>query len=129
MPTYKTEAIVLSRRNFGEADKILTIFTKHYGKIRALAKGVRRMKSRKGGNVELFNQVSLVLAKGKNLDIITEVELKNSFRFWRQNLNRVGVAYYLVELVESLTPEGQANRFAYRLLSPLHLPKHFRQPH
>lgn len=116
MSSYKTEAIILSRRNFGEADRLLTVFSKHYGRIKVLAKGVRKVTSRKGGSLELFNHVSLVLAKGKNLDIITEVEVRNSFRGWHQNLTRVGVAYYLAELVNRLTPEGQRNQLVFSCL-------------
>lgn len=116
MSVYKTEAVILSRVNFGEADKLLTLFSKHYGKLKALAKGVRRVSSRKGGSLELFNHVGLVLARGKNLDIITEVDLKNSFRIWRKDLIRVGLAYYLVELVDKLTAEGQKNQQVFFLL-------------
>jgi DNA repair protein RecO (recombination protein O) len=114
--SYKTQAFILKRINFGEADRLITLFSKHQGKLRVLAKGVRKPTSRKSGHLELFNLVKLVLAKGKNLDIITEVELVNSFRGWRTNLTRVGVAYYLVELIERLTPEGEKNRQLFRLL-------------
>lgn len=114
--TYKTEGIILKRINFGEADRILTIYTKHYGKIRAIAKGVRKITSRKGGNVEAFNHVSLFLAQGKNLDIVCEVEVINSFKSWRKNLKKVGLAYYFCELVDKLTPDGQANRAVFELL-------------
>lgn len=114
--SFKTEGIILKRINFGEADKILTIYTKHYGKIKALAKGVRKITSRKGGNVELFNQVIIFLAKGKNLDILTEAQVLNSFKEWRKNLRKVGTAYYFCELVDKLTPEGQPHQAVFRLL-------------
>jgi len=114
--TYKTEGIVLKRRNFSEADKILTIYSKHYGKIRAVAKGVRKLKSRKAGNLELFNHCQLVLTKGRNLDIISEVQAINTFRRWRKNLIKVGVAYYFCELVDRLTPDEQANKAVFELL-------------
>lgn len=114
--TYKTEGIVLKRVNLGEADRILTIYTKHYGKIRALAKGVRKLTSRKGGNVELFNHLVLFLVKGRDLDIISEVQLLNSFRSWRKDLNKIGLAYYFCELVDKLTPEGQADKAVFELL-------------
>lgn len=114
--TYKTEGIILKRTNFGEADRILTIYTKHYGKIRAIAKGVRKIASRKGGNVEAFNHVSLFLAQGRNLDLVTEAEVINSFKSWRKNLKKIGTAYYFCELVDKLTPDGQANRAVFELL-------------
>ena len=114
--TYKTEGIVLKRKNFGEADKLLTIYTKHYGKIRAIAKGIRKTTSRKAGSLELFNHCVLFLAKGRNLDIITETETINSFRSWRKSLTKVGFAYYFCELVDKLTPDGQPNRNVFELL-------------
>lgn len=114
--TFKTEGIILKRINYGEADRILTIYTKHYGKVRAIAKGVRKMTSRKGGNVEAFNHATLFFVRGKNLDILTEVEVINSFKDWRKDLRKVGLAYYFCELVDKLTPDGQTNRPVFELL-------------
>lgn len=113
---YRTEAIVLKRINFGEADKLLTLYSKHLGKLRLLAKGIRKTKSRKGGNLELFNYVKIYVAKGRNLDLITEVELIQSFKDWRKNLRRVAEAYHLVELVERLTAEEAENQAVFKLL-------------
>jgi DNA repair protein RecO (recombination protein O) len=113
---YKTEGIIIKRKNFGEADKILTIFTKHYGKIKAIAKGIRKITSKKAGILELFNHCKLVLARGKDLDIITEAEVINNFFSLMGSLNRVGVAWYFCELVDKLTAEGQANKDIFELL-------------
>lgn len=115
--TYKTEGIILSRKNIGEADRLLTILTKQHGKIRVIAKGVRRPMSRKRSHLELFNQVNLFLAKGRNLDIITEAEAKNDFKLWRKDLLRIGMAYHLSEVVEKLTREGEELPQVYKLLS------------
>ena len=114
--SYRTEGVILKRINIGEADRILTIFTKHYGKIRVIAKGVRKLTSRKGGNVELFNQIILFVHRGRNLDILSEVEILNSFKAWRKNLVKVGTAYYFCELIDKLTADGQANQAVYKLL-------------
>jgi DNA repair protein RecO (recombination protein O) len=114
--TYKTEGIIIKRINFGEADRILTIFSKHYGKIYALAKGVRRVASKKGGNVELFNWVTLFLVTGKNLDIVTEAQVREPFSQFRQDLKKIGLAYYLCELVDQLTAEKQKNQEVFQLL-------------
>ena len=116
MSTYKTEGVILKRSNYGEADRILTIYTKQYGKIRAIAKGVRKITSRKGGNLELFNHCVLFLAEGRNLDIITEAQVVNSFSRLSQDLEKTAGAFYLVELVDQLTPDGQANRQVFDLL-------------
>ncbi len=116
MRTYKTEGIILKRINYGEADRILTIYSKHYGKIRAIAKGVRKLTSRKAGSLEVFNDTILFLVKGKNLDIVSEAQLVNLFKSWRKNLVRVGVAYYFCELIDKLTPDEQPNQAVFELL-------------
>lgn len=115
--TYATEGIILARRNFGEADRLLTIFSKHYGKIRARAPGVRRPSSRKRGSVELFNRVKLLLVRGRNIDIVTDVEVINGYNAWREDLTKVGVAYHLSEIVNRLTPEEQEHKEVFELLA------------
>jgi DNA repair protein RecO (recombination protein O) len=114
---YRTEGVILKRVNFGEADKLLTLFSKHFGKVRLLAKGIRKTQSRKGGNLELFNWVKIYVAKGRNLDIITEVELIDPFKSWRKSLERVALAYHLVELVDRLTAEEAKSRRVFELLT------------
>lgn len=114
--TYSTEAVILARRNFGEADRLLTIFSKHYGRIRVIAKGIRRTTSRKRGSLELFSYIRLLLARGKNMDIVTDVEVKNNFSAFRKDLTKVGVAYHLVEVVSRLTAEHQEHREIFDLL-------------
>jgi len=116
MPSYKTEGVILKRLNYGEADRILTIYTKNRGKIGAIAKGVRKITSKKGGNVELFNHCVLFLAEGKNLDIVTEVQVVHSFSRISDDLEKTAEAFYLVELIDQLTPDGQVNRQVFDLL-------------
>jgi len=116
MRGYRTEGVVVKRRDFGEADRILVVFTKHYGRISVIAKGVRKITSRKGGSLELFSWVKLYLARGKNLDIITEVELKKSFTGIGKNLAKIVRSYYICELVDRLTAENQVNREVFDLL-------------
>lgn len=107
MRSYKTEGVVIKRTNFSEADRILTIFTKRHGKIKVLAKGVRRISSKRGPNIEVFNEVSVFIHHGKTFDILTEVELKNSFSQIRKNLDLVGLAFHVCELVDNLCPENE----------------------
>lgn len=114
--TYSTEGVVLSRRNFGEADRLLTIFSKHYGKLKIIAKGVRKPFSRKRGALEIFTYARFMLARGRNMDIVTDVEIKNSFPDWRDNLLKVGVAYHLCEVTERLTVEQQEHKKTFALL-------------
>lgn len=115
--TYKSEGIVLKRTNFGEADKIVTVFSKHYGKVTLLAKGIRRLTSKKRGDLELFNQVVFFASRGKGMDIVTETELIDSFSSWRKDLSKVAIAYQLCEMVDKLTVEGSENEEVYGLLS------------
>lgn len=114
--SYSAEGIILSRRNYGEADRILTIFTKSAGKNRVIAKGVRKISSRKRGSLELFSHIRYFAVYGKGMDILTEVEEKNSFSGWRNDLQRVGIAYHLAEVLERLTPEGQEQHTLFDLL-------------
>jgi DNA repair protein RecO (recombination protein O) len=116
MATYKTEGIILHRRDFSEADKIITIFTEDYGKIYAVAKGIRRPVSKSSGHLELFTYCDLFIASGRNLDIICQVETKASFRPLRCNLLKTSIAYYIAELVLKITPEKQENKDVFNLL-------------
>lgn len=114
--TRKTEGIILKRSNLGEADRILVIYSKHYGKIRAIAKGIRKVTSRKAGSLELFNHTLLFFIKGRNLDLISEAQTINSFKSWRKDLRKICMAYYFCELVDKLTPDEQENRLVFELL-------------
>lgn len=116
MRGYKSEGIILKRVNLGEADRILTIFTKHYGKIKAIAKGVRQVKSRKGGNLELFNDVILYLSTGKNFDVIMEVEVVKNWAGRRSDLNWVSGAFQIAEVTDKLLPEREPSRRVFFLL-------------
>ena len=116
MRTYRTEGIILRRTNFGEADRLLTIFTKNHGKIRCRAPGIRKTISRKGAHLELFNLSSLFLAQGKSLDIVTEAQTINNFSAIRKDLSKIWIAYYFCELVESLCAERQENWEVFDLL-------------
>lgn len=116
MANYLTEAVVLKRSDFGEADRIITFLTKNRGKITAIAKGVKRLESRKRGHVELLNQVKLGVAEGKNLDVLTEAEVIDSFPHIREDLTRVAWSYQVVELIDHLTQPHQENHLIYNLL-------------
>ena len=114
--TYKTEGVVLKQTPFGEADRILTFFTQDMGKVRAVAKGVRRTKSKLGGHLELLNCVAVSLSYGRNLDVVTEAQVVQSFRGFREDLRLLARALYMAELVDGFTVELSSNYPAYRLL-------------
>ncbi len=113
---YKTEAIIIKRSKLGEADRILTLFTPDHGKLKAVAKGARRPKSKLGGHVELLTHSSLLLAKGRNLDIVTQAQTIDSFLPLKDDLKRMSCGLYVSELVESFTSESFENRGLFDLL-------------
>ena len=110
---FKTEGVIIKRRNFGEADRIVTIYTRDYGKVTAIAKGVRRPRSKKAGHLELGNWCKVFIAKGKNLDLLTEIELKKAFGIANFNEEKANKIYHLLEIVESLTPDEEKNFVVY----------------
>ncbi len=113
---YRTAGIVLQRQDFGEADRILTLFTPEHGKLRVIAKGVRRLTSRKKGHLEPFTYSSLLIARGRDLDIVTQAETIRSFRELREDLVRLTYASYVAELVNRFTEEQDENRPLFDLL-------------
>ncbi|MBI4099768.1 DNA repair protein RecO [Candidatus Microgenomates bacterium] len=107
MRHFKTSGLVLRRGNFGEADKIITIFTPNLGKIKAVARGVRRLKSRRAPHLELFNLVELVLHHGQTFDTITEAKIINDFAEAKKDLKLTGYLFYLAEVLDKILPEHQ----------------------
>ena len=114
--TYRTDAIVLRRKDFGEADRMLTLLTPEHGKVRAVAKGIRKPRSRKAGHLELFTCSKLLLHKGRDLDVITQAETVNAYRPLREDLLRGAYAAYAVELLDKFTPDAEENPEVYHLL-------------
>lgn len=112
----RAEAVVIRHSNWGEADRLLVLFTRERGKARALAKGVRKMHSRKAGHLEPFTRVSLQLARGRDLWIVTQAESIESFQGIREDLERTGYASYVMELVERFTYEEGASLPLYQLV-------------
>lgn len=116
MRNYSSEGIVLSTKSFGEADKIIVVLTP-LGKKNFIAKGVRRPSSRKRGHLTQFNKVKFTASQGKGLDMLTEVELIDSFEILKNDLKKTLVAYYFVEVVNKLTYEDETHSDVYELLN------------
>ncbi len=114
--TYQTQAVVLRHLPYGEADRILSLFSLEYGKLSAIAKGVRRMKSQKAGHLMPFTQVALFLARGRNLDIVSQAQAMQTFEGIRADLKLTALAAYAVELVDRFTYEEGEHQRLYRLL-------------
>jgi DNA repair protein RecO (recombination protein O) len=115
--TYRTEAIVLRRTDFGEADRLLTLFSRELGKIRAIAKAARKPQSRKTGHVELYMRTNFLIARGRDLDLITQAEMVEGYPALRDDLVRTTYAAYVVELLDRFTAEGDRHTGKYTLLA------------
>lgn len=113
---YQTRAIVLKQSKIGEADRIVTIYTPELGKLKAIAKGACRPGSKLGGNVEPLTYSSMMLAKGRNLDIITQSQTIDAFPALRKDLWHMACGLYTLELVDSSTLENSENSPLFDLL-------------
>lgn len=113
---YKVEGIILKRKNVGEADRILTVFSKEYGKLRVIAKGIRKVSSRRAPHLEVFTHVAVVIHGSTSLESVSEVSPIETFPYLRSDLARVSLGYYLCELVDSLLPERQKHEDIFILL-------------
>lgn len=114
---FVAEGIVIKRKNTGEADRMLTVFTKKFGKMRVLARGVRKISSKRGPHIEVFSHVIATIHKSQSQDTLTEVSPVASFEEIRNDLERVGAAYYLCELIDGLLPIEQPHEEVFSLLA------------
>ena len=114
--SYRTRAVILRRRNYSDADRILTVFTPSLGKRVLIAKGSRKTTSRKAGHLELFNHVSLLVAQARTWDIITESVTVESFLQLRSDLDAISRAAYICELVDAFTAEDDEYEAVWELL-------------
>ena len=113
---YQTAAIILSRFELGEADRVLTVLTPHDGKLKVIAKGVRRMKSRLGGSLEPFVELQLQLARGRTFDVVTQAIVVQAWLKLRDRLESAATAWYIGELAERSTEEHAPAYQIYALL-------------
>ena len=114
---YRDEGVILRTIKLGEADRIATIFTRDNGKVRAVAKGVRKTKSRFGARLEPYTRVHLLIYRGRGeLDTITSADIVDPFKGLRSDFGRLTAAAALVELVEKITPDRERADSTYDLL-------------
>ena len=114
--TIRVEAVVLRHSDWGEADRLITLYSRENGKLRSIAKGARRLKSRKAGHLEPFTRVALLLARGRDLWIITQAETVDPFLSLGNDLIRTANASYVLELLDRFTYDEGENRALYDLL-------------
>ena len=116
MAVYKSKGIVLRSIRYGEADRILDLYTKDSGLVSAIAKGIRRTKSRFGGRLEPLSCVEFLAYEGKTLDTVTQVEVLRSFRGVREDLTRLEAAGGMIGVIRALSGGDEADRRIFNLL-------------
>ncbi len=114
---YTVEAVVLKRKVSGEADRILTVFSKQFGKIRVLAKGIRKIRSRRAGHLEVFSRVVLTLHSHGSMDIVSEAQIVDGGSFVSRDPGKVAYAYCICELVDQLLADHQEHSDIYEDLT------------
>jgi DNA repair protein RecO (recombination protein O) len=116
--SFRVEAVILRHSDYGEADRMLTLYTAQLGKTRALVKGARKVTSRKAGHLEPFTHVRLQLAKGRDLPLVTQADTVDAYLPLRENLVLTSQASYVIELLDRFTYEdGSENSAIFRLLT------------
>ncbi|MBC8014182.1 MAG: DNA repair protein RecO [Sporomusaceae bacterium] len=116
MAQYQTEAILLAVRDWGDADKMVTLFSREYGKIIAFANGARRPKSPLAGGMQLFTHLEVTLAPGKNCDSVKQCEIKHAFRQLQEDFNCMAYGAFIAEITSELCPERQPEPHIFDLL-------------
>jgi DNA repair protein RecO (recombination protein O) len=114
---YRVEAIVIRRRDWDEADRLLTLYSREQGKFQAVAKGARKPSSRKAGHLELFSRTRLLVARTRSIDIITQAETIEPYVRMRESLESSTLAHYFAELLDRFTGESESDHGLFELLS------------
>ena len=109
---FRSQAIILRRRDFGESDRLLTLYTPQHGKLRAIAKGARKPSAKLSGHVELFARSDCVIHRGRSLDILTQAELVDPYLGLRDDLGRGAYANYVAELLDRFTADEEEDEGA-----------------
>ena len=113
---YRDHGIVLRTYKLGEADRIVVLLTKDHGKVRAVAKGVRKTKSKFGSRLEPMSHVAVQFYEGRELDIVTQVDSVDHFRPIRDDLDRIAHGVSMLEAVDQIAQEGEVNPRLYQML-------------
>jgi len=113
--SYSLSALVIKRKNIGDGDKVLTVFTRQKGKVRLLAKGIRKVGSRRAPHLELFSHVDLFVHKGRTWDLITDATATSIYETKLPTLAHVSVAYCMAEVIDAMLPDNEAHEEVFTL--------------
>lgn len=117
LPVYKTEGIIIKTADWGDLDRLFTIYTRGYGKIQARAISVKKKESKLNGSLQCFSCGRFLLAKSKTIDIITDFEVADSYQYLHSNLESLGYAWHFAELADKLIPLPERDENIWRLVS------------
>lgn len=113
---FTSEGFILGRRDFGEADRIIDIYSKGHGKISVIAKGVRRPASKKRGHLEIFGKIKFQVVNGKGMGIITEAETIDDYKEIKTSMKKISLAYYFMEVISKALEKDEPNPEIYGLI-------------
>jgi DNA repair protein RecO (recombination protein O) len=113
--TYSTEAIILRHSSVGETDRLITLYTKDYGKLHAFARGIRKPNSKLTGYLEPLNQVNILIAQGRNLPLITQADMIKGFYIPSTTFEAIVSGCYIADCLDAFTLEGVENKLLYDL--------------
>ena len=113
---YRVVSVVIRQRDLGEADRILTLYTRERGKLSAVAKGIKRPRSKLAGSLQSFSHAVVQMAAGRSLDIVTQAQAIDGHYRLREDMNRYAHASYVAELLDALTDEGLSDMKTFELL-------------
>ena len=116
MVLYRDQAVVLRTYKLGEADRIISMVTKGRGKVRAVAKGVRKTRSKFGARLEPMSHIAVQLHDGRNLDLVTQVETIDQYQTLREDIDTLRRAVNMLEVVDQVAQEGEADAKLYAML-------------
>ena len=117
METFKVEAIVLKTDDFGDANRVVTLFTKEFGKLEANAYGCRRSRSPLSGAMQMFNHISAEITRGSKVDTIRDADILNFYDALTKDLERLAYASLLFEIVNRMTFPRQQEPATFNLLT------------
>ncbi len=125
---YKTQGIIIKKENLGEFDRLLTVYTKDFGKLLLRAKAVRKNQAKLRGHLELFLKSHFMIAPSRGFDIITGAETIESFPYLHKNLSSLAAAFYLSELTDKLVVGPEKDENIWRLLLESFKELDFKEP-
>lgn len=114
---YKTRAIIVKTQKLSDSDKILSLYSPEFGLIKAVAKGAFKISSKFCSKTDTLILGDFLLAKGRNLDIIKEIKIENTFKNIRSDYDKLSLAFFMVDIIENIAIKDENYQFPFDLLN------------